>query len=221
VRRPRRGSARLALAAALAAAAAIPLGLLGARALTHHGPSVITMTPLSASRTAAPGHAGGQAVSFTATAGPGCPAATGASVIAYRPAIGDDWFTGTASASGPCGRSISYVYLAMIPGNPGAWRDHYAWIFRTGMDNPSCTFSVYIPAAAQANSNVYYWFSAGADNAADRIGDFTINQPSRQGQWVTKGPFTFPGGTVLLEATDRGEGPLTATAAVGPARLSC
>ena len=98
----------------------------------------------------------------------------------------------------------------MVPGNPDEWRDHYAWIFRTGMDDPSCTFSLYVPAVPQANSTVYYWFSAGQPNVADRIADFTIDQATHQGQWVTKGPFTFPGGSVLIEATDRGEGPLTA-----------
>ena len=109
----------------------------------------------------------------------------------------------------------------MVPGNPGEWHDHYAWVFRTGMDNPSCTFSLYIPAAPKANSTDYYWFSAGDSNAVNRIADFTIDQAAHQGQWVTKGPFTFPGGTVLIEATDRGEGAPTASVAVGPVRLSC
>ena len=92
----------------------------------------------------------------------------------------------------------------MVPGNPGEWHDHYTWIFRTGMNNPSCSFSLYIPVAAQANSTDYYWFSAGDSNPDHRIADFTIDQATHQGQWVTKGPFTFPGGTVLIEATDRG-----------------
>ena len=78
-----------------------------------------------------------------------------------------------------------------------------------------------IPAAPQANSNVYYWFSAGGTNANDRIADFTIDQATHQGLWVTHGPFTFPGGMALIEATDRGEGPPTATVAVGPVRLTC
>ena len=219
--RPRLSGALLALAGALAIAGAIPLGILGVRTLAGHGNPALRTAPLSASHAvaAAPGPNGGG--TFTAIAGPGCPAATGASVFPYHPVNGDDWFPGTASASGPCGRSFSYVYLAMVPGNPGEWRDHYAWIFHTGMDNPSCTFSLYIPAAPQANSTGYYWFSAGEGNAAGRIADFTIDQATHQGQWVTKGPFTFPGGTVLIEATDRGEGALTASVAVGPVRLSC
>jgi hypothetical protein len=219
--RPRLSGALLALAGALAIAGAIPLGILGVRALADHGDPTLSTAPLSAGRAvaSAPGPNGGG--TFTALAGPGCPAATGAGVFPYHPVNGDDWFPGTASASGPCGRSFSYVYLAMVPGNPGEWRDHYAWIFHTGMDNPSCTFSLYIPAAPQANSIGYYWFSAGEGNAAGRIADFTIDQATHQGQWVTKGPFTFPGGTVLIEATDRGEGALTASVAVGPVRLSC
>jgi len=219
--RPRLNGAFLALAGALAIAGAIPLGILGVRTLAHHGNPALKTAPLSASHAAAsaPGPNGGG--TFTAIAGPGCPAATGASVFPYHPANGDDWFPGTASASGPCGRSFSYVYLAMVPGNPGEWRDHYTWIFHTGMKDPSCTFSLYIPAAPQANSTDYYWFSADESNAADRIADFTIDQATHRGQWVTKGPFTFPGGTVLIEATDRGEGALTASVAVGPARLNC
>ena len=219
--RARLNGAFLALAGALAIAGAIPLGILGVRTLAHHGNPAPKTAPLSASHAAAsaPGPNGGGA--FTAIAGPGCPAATSASVFPYHPTNGDEWFPGTASVSGPCGRSFSYVYLAMVPGNPGEWRDHYAWIFHTGMDNPSCTFSLYIPAAPQANSTDYYWFSAGDSNAADRIADFTIDQATHRGQWVTNGPFTFPGGTVLIEATDRGEGPLTSSVAVGPVRLSC
>ena len=219
--RPRMSGAFLALAGALAIAGAIPLGILGVRTLSHHGSTTLKTAPLSESHAAAsaPGPKG--APTFSALAGPGCPAAAGASVFPYHPVNGDDWFPGTASASGPCGRSFSYVYLAMIPGDPGAWRDHYAWVFRTGMNNPSCTFSLYIPVAPQANSTDYYWFSAGDSNANNRIADFTIDQATHQGQWVTKGPFTFPGGTVLIEATDRGEGSLTSSVAVGPARLSC
>ncbi len=218
--RPRMSGAFLALAGALAVAGAIPLGILGVRTL-HHADAALKTAPLSASHVAASAPGPNGAATFTALAGPGCPAATGASVFPYHPANGDDWFPGTASASGPCGRLFSYVYLAMVPGNPGEWRDHYAWIFHTGMDNPSCTFSLYIPAAPQANSTVYYWFSAGDSNAADRIADFTIDQATHQGQWVTKGPFTFPGGTVLIEATDRGEGSVASAVAAGPARLSC
>ena len=105
----------------------------------------------------------------------------------------------------------------MVPGNPGEWHDHYTWIFRTGMNNPSCSFSLYIPVAAPANSTDYYWFSAGDSNPDHRIADFTIDQATHQGQWVTKGPFTFPGGTVLIEATDRGEGSPAAAVAAGPA----
>ena len=219
--RPRLNGAFLALAGALAIAGAIPLGILGVRTLAHHGNPALKTAPLSASHAAAsaPGPNGGG--TFTALAGPGCPVAANASTFPYHAPNGDGWHAGTGAGSGPCGSSFIYSYLAMVPGNPGEWHDHYAWVFRTGMDNPSCTFSLYIPAAPQANSTDYYWFSAGDSNAVNRIADFTIDQAAHQGQWVTKGPFTFLGGTVLIEATDRGEGAPTASVAVGPVRLSC
>ncbi len=219
LRRPRRGGGVfLAVAAALVIAAGVPIGMLAARTLAHHRDQTLKTAPLSASRAA--GSARG-AATFSALAGPGCPAVTSATVFPYHAPNGDGWYPATAYGSGPCGSSFVFSYLAMVPGNPGEWRDDYAWVFRTGMANPSCTFSLWIPAAQQANSNVYYWFSAGDTNANDRIADFTIDQAAHQGQWVTHGPFTFPGGTVLIEATDRGEGPLTAAVAVGPVRLSC
>jgi hypothetical protein len=192
--------------------------MLAARTLTHHRDQTQTTAPLSASQAA--GSARGTAT-FSALAGPGCPAVTNATVFPYHAPNGDGWHPATASGSGPCGSSFAFSYLAMVPGDPGEWHDDYSWVFRTGMANPSCTFSLWIPAALEANSNVYYWFSAGDTNANDRIADFTIDQATHQGQWVTHGPFTFPGGTVLIEATDRGEGLPTATVAVGPVRLSC
>ncbi len=216
--RPRMSGAFLALAGALAVAGAIPLGILGVRAL-HHGNAALKTAPLSARSAAGAGPNG--AGTFTSLAGPGCPAAANAAAIPYYAPDGDGWHNGTASGSGPCGIAFTYSYLAMVPGNPDEWHDHYTWIFRTGMNNPSCSFSLYIPVAAQANSTDYYWFSAGDSNPDHRIADFTIDQATHQGQWVTKGPFTFPGGTVLIEATDRGEGSPAAAVAAGPARLSC
>jgi len=220
--RPRKNGGFLLLAGALAVAGAIPLGILGVRSLHPTGTGVKT-APLSASRAAGPGAGSGTgaAGAYNALAGPGCPAAAGAAIFPYHAPNGDGWHPGTASSPGPCGAAFSYTYLAMVPGNPSEWHDHYAWVFRTGMNNPSCSFSLYIPAAPQANSDGYYWFSAGDSNPDHRIADFTIGQASHQGQWITKGPFTFPGGTVFIEATDRGEGPPSASVAAGPARLNC
>ena len=218
-RRPRPGGgAFLALAGALIIAAGVPIGMLAARTLAHHGDQTLKTAPLSASQTA---RSAGGAAAFSALAGPGCPNVTSATVFPYHAPNGDGWHPATASGSGPCGSSFAFSYLAMVPGSPGEWHDDYSWVFRTGLANPSCTFSLWIPAAQQANSNVYYWFSAGGTNANDRIADFTIDQATHQGQWVTHGPFTFPGGTALIEATDRGEGPPAAAVAVGPVRLSC
>ncbi len=219
LQRPRRGGGVfLALAGALIIAAGVPIGMLAARTLAHHGDQRLKTAPLSASHTG--GSARG-AATFSALAGPGCPNVTSATVFPYHAPNGDGWHPATAYGSGPCGSSFAFSYLAMVPGSPGEWHDDYSWVFRTGLANPSCTFSLWIPAAQQANSNVYYWFSAGGTNANDRIADFTIDQATHQGQWVTHGPFTFPGGMALIEATDRGGGLPTAAVAVGPVRLSC
>ena len=219
LRRPRRGGGVfLALAGALIIAAGVPIGMLATRTLAHHGDRTLKTAPLSASQTA--GSARG-AATFSALAGPGCPNVASATVFPYHAPNGDGWHPATASGSGPCGSSFAFSYLAMVPGSPGEWHDDYTWVFRSGLANPSCTFSLWIPAAQHANSNVYYWFSAGGTNANDRIADFTIDQATHQGQWVTHGPFTFPGGMALIEATDRGGGLPTAAVAAGPVRLSC
>jgi hypothetical protein len=213
-------------AGVLAVAGAIPLAMLGMRTLAHHGQQPLASAPMSESRPSAPApapaHSRAAALpTFSAVAGPGCPPAAGATTYPYQAPAGDGWHIGLAAASGPCGNSYLYSYLAMVPGNPGEWHDHYAWIVRTGMTAPSCTLSFYIPASPQTNSAAYYWFSAGSANAVNRIADFTIDQASHQGQWVSHGPFTFPGGTVLVEVTDRGEAPTPASAVAGPMRLTC
>lgn len=209
------------LAVVVTIAGAIPLGMLAIRMLAHHA-QPLASAPMAASRPNAPAHAPAAAPpTFSAVAGPGCPPVTSATTYPYQAPNGDGWHSGLAAASGPCGSSYLYSDLAMVPGNPGEWHDHYAWIFRTGMTSPSCTLSFYIPASPQTNSVTYYWFSAGSPDAVNRIADFTIDQATHQGQWVSHGPFTFPGGTVLIEVTDRGESPLPATAVAGPVRLTC
>lgn len=206
--RPRRRWRVPVMVRVLVVLGAVLAGFLAVRVLIHHHGGVVLKT------------APGAAVGYTATAGPGCPPEAGADGRPYQAVGGDEWFGGTASASGPCGRGFRYVYLS-VAGSGGGWRDHYDWVFRTGRPDPSCTLSIWIPAAAQANSAVYYWFSAGGGDVG-RIADFTISQAAYRGRWVTEGPFTFPGGMVLLEATDRGGGgSLSASVAAGPVRVNC
>jgi hypothetical protein len=220
-RRPGGGDGLMILAVVVIVAGAIPLGMLAIRTLGHHA-QPLASAPMSASRPNAPAHSPAAAApTFSAVAGPGCPPVTSATTFPYQAPDGDGWHTGLTSTNGPCGSSYLYSYLAMVPGNPGEWHDHYSWIFRTGMTSPSCTLSFYIPASPQTNSVAYYWFSAGSANAVNRIADFTIDQATHQGQWVSHGPFTFPAGTVLVEVTDRGEGPSPASAVAGPVRLTC
>jgi hypothetical protein len=244
--RGRWGGAILALTGALALAGAVPLGILGVRTLADRPAPTLTASPLSngspisapasapaaapsqlsAGQTAVgPGTAGAASQARTATfafaAGPGCRSLNGVITFPFQAPAGDGWHPATADRNGPCGASFSYSLLANVRNASGDWHDHYAWIFHTGKQVASCTLSFYIPPSVHANSSAFYWFSAGSDNPGNRMADFSIDQKSTQGQWVTKGPFTFPGGTVLAELTDRGVGPLQDTVEAGVLQLRC
>jgi hypothetical protein len=186
------------------------------------GPSTAPST--APSQTASPGAGGettAQAATFAVTAGPGCRSLNGTVTWPYHAPTGDGWHPATATRSGPCGTSFSYSLLANVKDHSGNWHDHYAWIFHTGKKVASCTLSVYVPPSAHANSSAFYWFSTGSDNPGNRMADFTLDQKASQGQWVTKGPFTFPGGTVLAEVTDRGVGPASDSVEASAVQLRC
>jgi hypothetical protein len=155
------------------------------------------------------------------TAGPGCGSVSGVIVFPFHAPTGDGWTPATAKRSGPCGTSFTYSLLANVKDASGDWHDHYAWIFSTGRKVASCTMSFYIPPSAHANSSAFYWISTGSDNPQNRMADFSIDQQASQGQWVTKGPLTFPGGTVLVELTDRGVGPVQDSVEAGVVQLRC
>src|SRR6201995_2838655 len=179
----------------------------------------------SSSPSSAPSGAGGgttaRAATFAVTAGPGCRSLSGVVTWPFRAPSGDGWHPATASRSGPCGTSFSYSLLANVKDASGNWHDHYAWIFHTGKKVASCTLSVYVPPSSHASSTAFYWFSAGSDNPENRMADFTLDQQASQGHWVTKGPFTFPGGTVLAELTDRGVGPASDSVEASAVQLRC
>ncbi|HEY2522411.1 MAG TPA: hypothetical protein VGJ19_20040 [Streptosporangiaceae bacterium] len=162
-----------------------------------------------------------RAATFAVTAGPGCRTLNGVVTWPFHAPTGDGWHPATASRSGPCGTSFSYSLLADVKDHSGNWHDHYAWIFHTGKNVASCTLSVYVPPSPHANSAAFYWFSAGSDDPENRMADFSIDQRTSQGRWVTKGPFTFPGGTVLAEVTDRGFGPAPDSIEASAAQLRC
>jgi hypothetical protein len=189
------------------------------------GPSSSPSSSPAASSSATAGGAMGGAVSgaktVALTAGPGCGSVNGVIVFPFRAPSGDGWTPATAERSGPCGTSFTYSLLANVKDASGDWHDHYAWIFSTGRKVASCTMSFYIPPSAHANSSAFYWISTGSDNPQNRMADFTIDQNATQGQWVTKGPLTFPGGTVLVELTDRGVGPADNSVEAGVVQLRC
>lgn len=196
----------------------------GAAAPSHQAG---TGTPRSgtAGSGAAGSGAGGEttarAATFAVTAGPGCRSLNGVVTWPFHAPNGDGWHPATARRSGPCGTSFSYSLLANVKDDSGNWHDHYAWIFHTGKKVASCTLSVYVPPSSHANSTAFYWFSAGSDDPGNRMADFTLDQQASQGQWVTKGPFTFPGGTVLAEVTDRGVGPASNSVEASAVQLRC
>jgi hypothetical protein len=175
----------------------------------------------AAAGSGAGGETTARAATFAVTAGPGCRSLNGVVTWPFHAPNGDGWHPATASRSGPCGTSFSYSLLANVKDDSGNWHDHYAWIFHTGKKVASCTLSVYVPPSPHANSTAFYWFSAGSDNPENRMADFTLDQQASQGRWVTKGPFTFPGGTVLAEVTDRGVGPASNSVEASAVQLRC
>jgi hypothetical protein len=164
---------------------------------------------------------GATAATFAFTAGPGCRSVSGVISWPFRAPNGDGWHPATAASNGPCGASFSYSLLANVRDDSGNWHDHYAWIFHTGKPVASCTLSFYIPPSTHATSSAFYWLSTGSDDPENRMADFTVDQKADQGQWVTKGPFTFGGGTVLAEVTDRGVGPESDSVEAGVLKLRC
>jgi len=162
-----------------------------------------------------------KAATFAVTAGPGCRSLSGIVTWPFRAPAGDGWHPATATRSGPCGTSFSYSLLANVKDDSGNWHDHYAWIFHTGKKVASCTLSVYVPQSRHATGAAFYWFSAGSASPQNRMADFTLDQRASQGQWVTKGPFTFPGGTVLAEVTDRGIGQAPDSVEASALQLRC
>ncbi len=185
---------------------------------TSTGPSAGS----SAGGTASGGAASGaKAATLAMSAGPGCRSLSGVVVFPFHAPAGDGWQPGSARQTGPCGSSFTYSLLANVRNDSGNWHDHYAWIFSTGRKVASCTLSFYIPPSAHATSSGFYWISTGSDNPENRMADFSIDQKASQGQWVTKGPLTFPGGTVLVELTDRGVGPEQDSVEAGVLQLRC
>jgi hypothetical protein len=188
------------------------------------GPAKASTGKSSAGAAGAAG-AGGEttakAATFAVTAGPGCRSLSGVVTWPFRAPTGDGWHPATATRSGPCGTSFSYSLLANVKDDSGNWHDHYAWIFHTGKKVASCTLSVYVPQSQHASGAAFYWFSAGSASPQNRMADFTLDQRASQGQWVTKGPFTFPGGTVLAEVTDRGIGPAADSVEASALQLRC
>jgi hypothetical protein len=216
---PPSAAASAAASAPASAPAGAPSQLSQGQTAAGPGPSASASSSGGAGSGGAAGAA--KAATFALTAGPGCRAVNGVIVFPFHAPAGDGWQPGTADRTGPCGASFSYSLLANVRNASGDWHDHYAWIFHTGKQVASCTLSFYVPPSAHANSSAFYWFSAGSDNPQNRMADFSVDQQADQGQWVTKGPFTFPGGTVLVELTDRGVGPVQDTVEAGVLQLRC
>jgi len=201
--------------------AASPGASSGAASPSARAPAPASSGPGGGNGATSGAAAGAKAATLALAAGPGCSSVNGVITFPYQAPDGDGWQSATASRSGPCGSSFTYSLLANVRDASGDWHDHYAWIFHTGRKVASCTMSFYIPPSAHATSSAFYWISTGSDNPENRMADLSIDQQSSQGQWVTKGPLTFPGGVVLVELTDRGVGPVQDAVEAGVLQLRC
>ncbi|SEG88743.1 hypothetical protein SAMN05444920_106297 [Nonomuraea solani] len=164
---------------------------------------------------------------FTAVAGPSCPRDTMRSVRIDAMPGRDGWKDAGASGWTGAGCGDSFLFSELKAGTRGAARPRNAfqWRFTTGLRGPhQCTLTVYVPKSGLAGQRVWYTVSDGFDEEARTVGEFTLDQRMRQGQWVPAPvPLIITSGLVIVEITDTGRGNTTGNQAMaaGPARLSC
>ncbi|MFE0422883.1 hypothetical protein [Streptomyces sp. NPDC058953] len=106
----------------------------------------------------------------------------------------------------------------------GIWAQ---WKFTTGrVEKGLCSVEVFIPDVGD-NDYVggtpahYTVYRAFAQKSSNRLGTFTINQPSRRGQWVPAGTYRISGGKISVVLDNRGSGADNRHAAAAPVRVDC
>jgi serine/threonine protein kinase/transcriptional regulator with XRE-family HTH domain len=167
------------------------------------------------------------AVTFAATAGPFCPRTSSASTDAASSTVGIGWRIANAAraARDGCGDRFLFTPLAGHTADFELRENHFDWSFHTGRAAPVCTLSFFVPYSERANSDAVIWISNGSIRAsydpAYRIASFIINQADNRGQWLSVGPFAFPGGTVFAELINTGDGPCYGTVVASAVRVTC
>lgn len=171
------------------------------------------------------GEHGGPA--FTAVAGPSCPRDTARSVRIEGLPGRDGWKDATASGWTGAGCGDGFLFSELTGGtraDPPA-RNSFQWLFTTGLrGSRQCTLMVYVPRSRLAGQRVWYTVRDGFGEEARTVGEFTLDQRMRQGQWVpAPAPLAVAGGLVVVEITDTGRGNTTGDQAMaaGPTRLTC
>jgi hypothetical protein len=169
---------------------------------------------------------------FTAVAGPSCPRDTTRSVRIEALPGRDGWKDAASSGWRGAGCGDGFLFSELRgderhggePAEP-ARRNVFQWRFTTGLPGPRhCTLSVYVPKSGLAGQRVWYTVRDGFDEEARTVGEFTLDQRVRQGQWVpAPAPLVNTGGLVMVEIADDGHGNTTGNQAMaaGPVRLSC
>ncbi|MET8869922.1 hypothetical protein ABZW11_43905 [Nonomuraea sp. NPDC004580] len=177
------------------------------------------------------------APAFTAVAGPSCPRDTTRSVRIEALPGRDGWKDAASSGWRGAGCGDGFLFSELRgdkrrgderrggePAGP-ARRNVFQWRFTTGLPGPRhCALSVYIPKSGLAGQRVWYTVRDGFDEEARTVGEFTLDQRVRQGQWApAPAPMVITGGLAMVEIADDGHGNTTGNQAMaaGPVRLSC
>ncbi|GAA2213696.1 hypothetical protein GCM10009850_091590 [Nonomuraea monospora] len=162
---------------------------------------------------------------FTAVAGPSCPRDTTRSVRIDGMPGRDGWKDAAASGWTGAGCGDSFLFSELKPKSGENPRNSFQWRFTTGLrGSHDCTLTVYVPKSELAGQRVWYTVSDGFDEEARTVGEFTLDQGMRQGQWVPAPvPLVVTSGLVIVQITDTGRGNTTGNQAMaaGPVRLSC
>ncbi|MFF7455483.1 hypothetical protein [Kitasatospora sp. NPDC008115] len=119
----------------------------------------------------------------------------------------------TNSAGGFSGSGCNGKYVSM-PMSGSATKDDgsnsVVWTFSTApVTAGSCTISVYVPnnsdLKAVGGAPAYYTVQNTSTPGSGTIGDFSVNQTNKRGQWVSAGqPFPVSGGKIAVMLHSRG-----------------
>jgi serine/threonine-protein kinase len=131
-------------------------------------------------------------------AGPGCPAAPGASATATSGSGGDGW-TAVGGGLPVCG---SDAVASRKTGSVGTAQDAYLWSFR--LSGPaSCSIKVYVPSINPSSGTAHYGVYGTDIAPTAQVASFDIPQAQDKGKWVEVGPWPIGDGMLQLQLTDQ------------------